>query len=258
MDGKNILDFVDPDIEARLAELEAEEDQRAQLAELEGDDDDDMDDEVNAAQAKVSMLAKSIRKKKGLIKEKGRMNKKNNHPTMSRAVAARASTVGEFVKHMADMGVRTDAASLPNLKAAARSKFGGADSLPARERRRDQSVDAGERRGRSLTRDGRDDDDDAMDTDGVRKLTQRANQVRKDRSSTARDQASLARSRSRDPSASGLRDEAHQIKVTKLQKKQQKMLNKQGRASESDRRIPTLKPKHLFSGKRGNGKTDRR
>ena len=32
----------------------------------------------------------------------------------------------------------------------------------------------------------------------------------------------------------------------------------QGRASESDRRIPCKMPKHLFSGKRGNGKTDRR
>ena len=32
----------------------------------------------------------------------------------------------------------------------------------------------------------------------------------------------------------------------------------QGRASESDRRIATKRPKHLFSGKRGMGKTDRR
>ena len=31
MDGKNILDFVDPDIEQKLAELEAEEEERAQL-----------------------------------------------------------------------------------------------------------------------------------------------------------------------------------------------------------------------------------
>lgn len=30
------------------------------------------------------------------------------------------------------------------------------------------------------------------------------------------------------------------------------------RKGEGDRHIPTLKPKHLFSGKRGTGKTDRR
>ena len=38
MDGKNIADFVDPDIEKRLEELEAEEEERAQLAELEQGD----------------------------------------------------------------------------------------------------------------------------------------------------------------------------------------------------------------------------
>jgi nucleolar GTP-binding protein len=32
-------------------------------------------------------------------------------------------------------------------------------------------------------------------------------------------------------------------------------MSKNGRI-ESDRRIPDLKPKHLYSGKRGNGKTD--
>ena len=35
-------------------------------------------------------------------------------------------------------------------------------------------------------------------------------------------------------------------------------MNKFGKASESDRVIVTKKPKHLFSGKRGKGKTDRR
>ena len=257
MDGKNILDFVDPEIEARLAELEAEEDQRAQLAELDHDDDDDMDDETREAQARVKALAKSIRKKKGIIKEKARMERKNNHPTMSRAVAARNRSVDEFVDHMGKMGVRTSAASLPNLARAA-TKVGGDASLPARERRRDKSAEPGERRGRSLTRDGRGDDDD-MDADGgVREVSLRANQVRKDRSSTARDQGRLERSRSRDPSMSGLRDEKHMIEVTKLQKKQQKRLNKFGKAGESDRHIVCKKPKHLFSGKRGNGKTDRR
>ena len=48
----------------------------------------------------VGVLAKAIRKKKGIIKEKGRMSRKNNHPTMSRAVAARGKTIDEFVGHM--------------------------------------------------------------------------------------------------------------------------------------------------------------
>jgi nucleolar GTP-binding protein len=35
-------------------------------------------------------------------------------------------------------------------------------------------------------------------------------------------------------------------------------MNKDGRKGEADRHIYNLKPKHLYAGKRGNGKTDRR
>ena len=46
-------------------------------------------------------------------------------------------------------------------------------------------------------------------------------------------------------------------KGEKLRKKSQFQLSKMGRI-ESDRRIPSEMPKHLNSGKRGMGKTDRR
>ena len=136
--------------------------------------------------------------------------------------------------------------------------MGGADALPARERRREKSADAPTRReGRSLTRDeessGR---GESMDVEGSGGKRQKATSVPRDRSSLARDAASVARSRS--PSANGLRDEKAMAKVQKLAKKKGFQLSKQGRASESDRRIPTIRPKHLNSGKRGIGKTDRR
>lgn len=51
-------------------------------------------------------------------------------------------------------------------------------------------------------------------------------------------------------------------KVKRLQKKSQRQhleISKGGaRAGEADRRIVVKMPKHLFSGKRGIGKTDRR
>jgi len=255
MDGHNILDFVDPDIEAKLAELEREEDQRIQLAELQAaEQDNDMDDDRAEAQRQVAALAKSIRKKKGIIKEKNRMAKKNNHPTMSRAVAARSRSVSEFVEHMGELGVTTEADALVHLRGAAKVK-GGHDALPARERRVGAASSVGERRGRSPTRGGESMDvDEGTSSVEPAKKKRRASSVPRDRSSTARDAASLARSRS--PSASGLRDSAAVVKVTKLAKKKQFRMNKMGYASESDRRIPTAKPKHLFSGKRGNGKTD--
>ena len=70
-------------------EYEMEEEERAEMLAME-------DDETLEAQARVSALAKTIRKKKGIIKEKARVARKNNHPTMSRAVAARTKSVGEF------------------------------------------------------------------------------------------------------------------------------------------------------------------
>ena len=262
MDGKNIMDFVDPDIDRLLAELEREEEQRVELAEMEAEgQDEDMDGERVEAQNTVRALAKSIRKKKGILKEKARMAKKNNHPTLSRAVAARTKSVGEFVEHMGQMGVRTASKALSNLRGKATLK-GGADALPARERRAATAGASTERRGRSPTRGG---DEDAMSTGGssyadsmvghkrARGDGKKANQVPRDRSSTARDAAKVARSRS--PSASGLRDEAQQVKLLKLGRNKAFKMSKNGRI-ESDRRIPDLKPKHLYSGKRGNGKTD--
>ena len=44
----------------------------------------------------------------------------------------------------------------------------------------------------------------------------------------------------------------------KLMKRGMKKLGRENRVGEGDRRITDAKPKHLFAGKRGVGKTDRR
>ena len=56
----------------------------------------------------------------------------------------------------------------------------------------------------------------------------------------------------------GLKNEAQHNKAIKMHDKMQKRMGKAARKGEADRHIPDLKPKHLFSGKRGIGKTDRR
>jgi len=68
------------------------------------------------------------------------------------------------------------------------------------------------------------------------------------------------RSQSAQPrSQSGIRDPKQTKKLDKLKKKaDKKTFASQGKAGESDRRIQEKKPKHLFAGKRGLGKTDRR
>merc|ERR1711972_1122876 len=60
-------------------------------------------------------------------------------------------------------------------------------------------------------------------------------------------------------SQSGIRDVSQGAKLDILKKKaDKKTFNRMGKAGESDRRIQEKKPKHLFTGKRGIGKTDRR
>ena len=47
-------------------------------------------------------------------------------------------------------------------------------------------------------------------------------------------------------------------KVRKMAKVAQRPANQEARKGEADRRILCSRPKHLFTGKRGIGKTDRR
>jgi nucleolar GTP-binding protein len=56
----------------------------------------------------------------------------------------------------------------------------------------------------------------------------------------------------------GVKDVTQKNKAIKIADKKQKVRNRLGKAGEADRVINTKMPKHLFSGKRGLGKTDRR
>ncbi|CAH8861241.1 unnamed protein product [Trichobilharzia szidati] len=70
-------------------------------------------------------------------------------------------------------------------------------------------------------------------------------------------EASIARA-SVARSTSGLRDAKMHETVKRMSKLAQRKTVTLARKGEGDRHIPTLKPKHLFSGKRGSGKLDRR
>merc|ERR1712151_8582 len=56
----------------------------------------------------------------------------------------------------------------------------------------------------------------------------------------------------------GFSNEQAANSAEKVRRKRMKLHEKLGKKGESDRHIPDLKPKHLYSGKRGIGKTDRR
>jgi len=70
----------------------------------------------------------------------------------------------------------------------------------------------------------------------------------------------ISRSRSKTPGTpgSGYRDEQQYQLADRLAKRAKREMSRDGRRGESDRHVFDWKPKHLLSGKRGMGKTDRR
>jgi nucleolar GTP-binding protein len=103
--GRNVADFVDPDIEAKLAELEAEEER----LEAEGyyDDSESMEDEDDAD---IRMKADLIRDKKTLMMHEARMRKSlRNRAIIPRS--KRARTLSHLEKHLNSIGLDPSAPS---------------------------------------------------------------------------------------------------------------------------------------------------
>ncbi|OVA16265.1 GTP binding domain [Macleaya cordata] len=227
LDGHNVYDFVDPDILQRLEELEREEGLR--LEQEENDGDFEMDGEELTPEEQEALA--EIRKKKSLLIQQHRIKKSTaeSRPTVPRKFDKDKKFTSER------MGRQLSALGL--------------DPTQAINRARSKSLTRGRKRERSLARG--DDDGDAMDVDQANKKMRLRSQSRP-----------RSRSRSRLPGeivpGEGFKDSNQKVKALKLAKDSAKKRNKDARRGEADRVIPTLKPKHLFSGKRSIGKTDRR
>lgn len=140
--GKNIYDFVDPDIETKLAALEEEEEK------MQADGYYDSDESVEEAEdADNRMKANLIREKRVLMKNDAKMRKSlKNRALIPRS--AKAKRLSQMERALDSAGYDVDAAG---------------------DRARSQS----QSRGRTLTR-GDDHDDDAMDIDDPHKAIARA------------------------------------------------------------------------------------
>lgn len=141
-DGKNVYDFIDPDIEAKLAALEEEEEK----LEAEGfyESDDDVED---ADEADIRYKAELIREKRQLIRNEAKMRKSlKNRAVIPRS--AKAVKMSKMESHLESLGY---------------------DTSKVAERARSQS------RGRSLVR-ARSEavDGDAMDIDTPKAALARA------------------------------------------------------------------------------------
>ncbi|OJJ58470.1 hypothetical protein ASPSYDRAFT_44818 [Aspergillus sydowii CBS 593.65] len=211
--GKNIYDYVDPDIEAKLAALEEEEEK------LEADGYYESDQSVEDAEdADIRMKADLIREKRTLMRNEAKLRKSlKNRAAIPRSAKA---------KRLSQMEQGLDAA--------------GYDTDAAVSRVRSQS----QVRGRTTTREM---DDDAMDIDpsDPKQAIARAK-------GRARSQAATNRLQD------GVTDETSRSKAERLAKLSQKKMNRMARQGEADRHQTVSLTKHLVSGKRGIGKTQRR
>lgn len=205
MDGKNIADFVDPEIDARLAQLEEEEEEASRRLEEMGDMEEE--DPMTAEQLE----------------------------TLNKIKIRKAKAIAE---HRANKSTGRNRSDIPRTAPVARRA-----SRPGRD---EEEEDRGRKRKRSLSRAG-------------------VESVEGQEIAVKRQHSSRSRSRSRGASVNyevqpgeGFKDKVQKMKAQIFADKAQRKRNKQARKGEGDRHIPDLKPKHLFSGKRGIGKTDRR
>ncbi|KAI9821291.1 MAG: Nucleolar GTP-binding protein 1 [Pycnora praestabilis] len=209
-DGKNVYDYVDPDIEVKLAALEEEEEK----LEAEGYYDSDVELE-DAGDADIRAKAELIREKRQLIRNAAKMKKS----LKNRAVIPRTKTrkkLSAMEDHLDSLGHDTT-----NISERARSQSRGRTSLKSR----------------ASTEDGMD-----VDTPSSEAMVK-------------------AKSRARSQSnrrEDGVTSMTARSKADRLAKLGQQKMNRMARQGEADRHTTAALPKHLFSGKRGMGKTQRR
>lgn len=219
-DGKNVADFIDPDIEAKLAQLEKEEEL---LLAAEGlNDDDEVLGAWKETQGVLDQLHSRVRQRR-LV---NRLNKSRNHVGTPRKGAKKASEVEETLALTGKDGTKIRGRSVSRK-----------DTMLGK-RKASAGVDKG---------------GDGSVAEPAKKKARAASASR-----------ALSQGRVQSRIVQGLGTEENIQKAEKARRKKQRQTDRRTgsrglqRRGEGDRHIPDFKPKHLFSGKRGIGKTDRR
>ncbi|KAH8107631.1 GTP binding protein 4 [Cristinia sonorae] len=233
MDGKNVADFIDPDILEKLEALEREEEKLQAEGFYDSEEDMfDSDDEREAAEAKISLQKKLV----------SQHNKKSmkNRAQLPRTAGLR--TLDELTGSLTKAGL--DPSKIKERAEKLAAVAGEKRKRQREEEEAEMDVDGDEEAGEG----------DWMDVDGEESTT--PNKRRKS------DSGAVTVRGPREPRSNrqlaGMRDSTQAAKATKLRNLGQRERNYQAKAGEADRAIKTKMPKHLFAGKRKMGKTDRR
>jgi len=219
INGKNIADFIDPEIDAKVAALMAEEEERIKngFYEIDRSDDDDQTTELRELGQKIRKVKNrhiQIRRRETKI-QAAQLDRRGRTPGSAKDLKKKMEKLGLDLENWESKDAMDDGEN-SNINAINRGR-----SRVQRKRARSASAQA------------------LINTDKARSL-----------------QRSQSRPGPRDQS--GMRDETQIKKAKVLKSKGLTKIRLQARRGESDRHIPDLKPKHLNVGKRGIGKTDRR
>lgn len=228
IDGYSVLDFVDPQILEKLEALEAEEEQLLAEAEAESEESD-LDDEL------VDTVEK-IRAKKKVMKQVQALRSRNHVPLGRQHKKVDVDSIARDLK---ERGVDEDAVERARSKSRGRSSSRRSGSRAVSMNPEEYALEAA--RGRSVSE--------------VRALSEARNKSGGILGKRSRSQMERSMTPARNSSVRNVR---RRIEAQTDEKRAVHEITKQGRTGEADRRVFTLKPKHLFAGKRTIGKTERR
>ncbi len=180
LDGQNVYDFVDPDIDAKLAALEEEEEKLEQEGYYDSDEDIEDEDE-----SEVMRKAELIREKQQLIRNEARLKKRlKNQAIIPRKMMKKP--LSEFDDALDQLGVdtteitdRARAKSRPRGRSVTRSRMGTEDGDAMevdnnpKDRLRSKSRPASRAPVQSRREDGVQDEEKRSKADRIAKLNQR-------------------------------------------------------------------------------------
>jgi len=239
IDGKNVADYIDPDISKKLVDLEMEEEQL--MKELEAqrmgeEPESDLDSEEEAA-------VDAIRDRKHIMRKMSQVNRSENKPVVPRTVRGRTKDIHQPGDRNKDV-VKEKMDKL------------GVDAGKMIERGRIKDRERGRKRERSIRRTAREtgeSDDEMVDT--TLSKTQ-AKKKKRSKSEAAKREASITRghSKPRDPSQVGLYSEAAVKAAKKLERQGRK--GWMGASGEGDNRKSEHLIKWMNTGKKRMGTHD--
>jgi nucleolar GTP-binding protein len=235
MDGKNVFDFVDPDILANLQKLEDEED--AIRDRMEEDNDDNDSDESSELSEDLVEAHEEVMENKVTIRSKHKLVTGSQLPRKVRDLTA----TEKFMTN-----IRTDKSEAINeLKMLSQKK-----RRETKDRLKKHLLN--ESTNKNDDEEMEDDEydnnlEEMMDLDGTEEKV--VKKFKKSKLSPEEEAAQKRKERI---------EHQKQEAVERMQRKIQKGWNRESRVNESDRKIGSKLPKHLNTGKRGIGKNDRR